>query len=561
MGKLWDGIIGFFDLVKEMAAYVPASKLAGCTNVEVLKIFYDHFPKWMQDTDYVRVTYNSRKAELIKEGMITKWDAVKKAASVENEGLADALIDGFQGASDKIFEPAAKMLFGESPAIWDKLVDPIEKKVLSGLDTLLEGAGIKDVKTRDTITKTFKDTVLPIASLAITFELGTKAAELIHPTKEMGWGRLSHVLHDVIGFKALTSAYIDPIALNLVKMPIKYSVNQLTTPFSPGMKEGLEWYGRGHIDEEEFRGLRAKAGIEPQWDLRFQRMGTKPSSYFMLNAIAREGFWDVDDFRFWLSDAGYGAFLIRGDLLTPYEVKYKLKPPNKTQIDFLLDAYKQMNLRSTVGDVRGIRRKLMAEGWITRKEFEDDLGKYKITAEDSKDVLDAIEFDQEIKEKKELAKAYEKKYLYGRITKDELTAKLIKLGMREGWVKSHVEKLFARKEGKLAVESEEKTLPDGKIINAYKWGQKEKGWCVKELDDKGWSTEDAILLAESVDKKIENDTVDEWIRTYEKRTLNGRMTIPELTKKYIELGKTELWAEARAAYMEERLMGKEEEAA
>ena len=473
--------------------------------------------------------------------------------------LPDILIEGFQGAADKIFEPAAKMLFGESPAIWDSLVDPIQEKMLSGLDTLLEGAGITDEKTRDTITKTFKDTVLPIASLAITFELGSAAAELIHPTKEMGWGRLSHTLHDVIGFKALTQAYIDPIALNLVKMPIKYSVNQLTTPFAPGMKEAMEWYGRGHIDEEEFSGLRAKAGIEPQWDYRFQRMGTKPSSYFMLNAIAREGFWDADDFRFWLSDAGYGAFQITQTLLSPYEVKYGLKPPSNTQIDFLLDAYKQMNLRSTVGDVRGIRRKLMADGWITRKEFEDDLAVYKITADDAKGVLDAIELQQEIKEKKELVKAYEKQYLYARITKDELTEKLIELGMREDWVTAHVEYLFVRKEGKLAVEGEEKVLTDAKIVNAYKYGQKEKGWAVKLLDDKGWSTEDAVLLAESVDQDIKNDTIKEWMRAYEKRLLNGRMTIEDLKKMYVELGKDEDWAEARAAYMEERMLGGEEE--
>ena len=473
--------------------------------------------------------------------------------------LPDALVDGFQGSADKIFGAAGKMLFGESPAIWTSLVDPLEKKVISGLDTLLEGAGITDTVARDKITTTFRNTVFPVASLALTFELGTTAAELIHPTKEMGWGRISHVLHDTIGFKALTGAYIDPIALNLVKMPIKYAVNQLTTPFAPGMKEAMEWYGRGHIDEEEFTALRAKAGIEPQWDYRFQRMGTKPSSYFMLNAIAKEGFWDADDFKFWLSDAGYGAFQITEKLLTPYEVKYGLKPPSNTQIDFLLDAYKQMNLRSTVGDVRGIRRTLMAEGWITREAFEADLAAYKIKPQDAKDVLDAIELYQNIKEKKELAKAYEKKYLFGRITKGELTEKLTELGMREDWVTAHVENLFVRKEGKLAVEVDEKVLTDSKIINAYKWGQKEKGWCVKELDDKGWSTPDALLLAESVDVKIKNDTIKEWFRAYESRTLYGRMTITELKAKYVELGKTPEWAEARAAYMLERLMGKEEE--
>jgi hypothetical protein len=553
MGWLKDTILEWLGASKDFAWRMTIGHkiemLKAIKDKDVLKAAYLALPEPMRLLPEIKQIYDERFRELEEPEKFGVFS-----------GLADSLVGGFQGAADKIFEPAAKMLFGESPAIWDSLVDPIEKKVLSGLDTLLEGAGITDVETRDTITKTFNDTVLPIASLAITFELGTKAAELIHPTKEMGWGRLSHVLHDVIGFEALTTAYIDPIALNLVKMPIKYAVNQLTTPFAPGMKEAMEWYGRGHIDEEEFTALRAKAGIEPQWDYRFQRMGTKPSSYFMLNAIAKEGFWDADDFKFWLSDAGYGAFQITEELLSPYEVKYKLKPPSNTQIDFLLDAYKQMNLRSTVGDIRGIRRTLMAEGWITRKAFEDDLAAYKIKPEDAKDVLDAIELHQEIKEKKELAKAYEKKYLYGRITKDELTAKLVALGMREDWVTARVEKLFTQKEGKLAVEGEEKALSDVRIINAYKWGQKEKGWCVKELDDKGWSTEDAILIAESVDIKIENDTVDEWIKAYEKRTLNGRMTIEELKGMYVKLGKTDDWAEARAAYMEERVLGKEEEA-
>lgn len=472
--------------------------------------------------------------------------------------LSDSLIGGFQDGADKIFGAAGKFMFGASPAIWDPMVEPIEKMILDVLDATLKKIGVEDNATRKVVTDTFTSKVFPVVSLAITHQLATTAAELIHPTKEMGWGGLSHILHDTMGFKTLTDAYIDPIALNLVKMPIKYSINELTTPFVPGMREAMEWYGRGHIDEEEFTALRAKAGIEPKWDYRFQRMGTKPSSYFMLNAIAKEGFWDADDFKFWLSDAGYGAFQITEKLLTPYEVKYGLKPPSNTQIDFLLDAYKQMNLRSTVGDIRGIRRTLMAEGWITRKAFEEDLAAYKIKPEDAKDVLDAIELHQEIKEKKELAKAYEKKYLYGRITKEELTKKLLELGMRKDWVEAHVENLFVRKEGKIGAEEEGKTLTRSQIQNAYRYGQKGKGWALKQLDDMGYTIEDATLQVESEDVRRKNDAIDEWIRAYESRVLYGRMSIPDLKKKYTELGKTEEWAEARAAYILERLMGKEE---
>ena len=85
-----------------------------------------------------------------------------------------------------------------------------------------------------------------------------------------------------------------------------------------------------------------------------------------------------------------------------------------------------------------------------------------------------------------------------------------------------------------------------------------KGWAINELDMMGYTIEDAALQVEEVDQDIRNDAIAEWIRTYESRTLYFRMTIEELKVKYVELGKTEEWAEARAAYMEERLMGKEE---
>ena len=558
MGWLKDWFDGILGKVQEMSAYVPAAKLAGCTNVEILDMFYNHFPQWMKDTDYVTVTYNSRKAELTAEEMITKWDAVKKAASVENEGLAKSLYDGFGSLADTAENSVAaiitNVLPSESPALIEAF-DPAIETLMAKFFTALEYG---DVQLDEQLKTDITDKITPLFKLLVTFEAGSWLAEWISPMKNSGIRHVAHALYDVVGFKALTAAYIDPLKLNLVAQPVKYAINELTLPFVPRIGDALEWYGRGHIDEAEFAELRAKAGIEAKWDYRYQRMGTKASSYFMLNAIAKEGYYDPDDFLFWLSDAGYGAFPITTEMLTPYEVEYGLKAPSTTQIDFLLDAYKHMNISATVADVRGIRKSLLAKGWITREEFEADLALYKITSSDAKAALDALEQKEEVEEKTVLVKAWEKRYMYGRITEEELTQALLALGVKESKIKSRLELMNVMKAGKLTEEGAEKRLTVAKIVGAYKDGRRMKGWAINELDMMGYTIEDAALQVEEVDQDIRNDAIAEWIRTYESRTLYFRMTIEELKVKYVELGKTEEWAEARAAYMEERLMGKEE---
>lgn len=558
MGDLWDGIIGFFGNIRDQVMYSQVGFWLDRYQTSKCVVAVEHWwlvtPPWVKAWGGVEDYKILRVEELTEAGMIEIIDTAGGAFSM----LANDLVKGFGKLAPEMeldFEKKTKeTIVKGSPGITDVFKD----KIGFLFDAIFDGVDPEGKKIPEDMRKNIKDTMMPMLGMGVTFGVGTALAELIHPTKEMGWGRISHFLYDTVGFKAFMDAYIDPIRMNLILQPTKYSINELTTPFIPRWADVMEWYGRGHVDEAEMVALRKKHGIEDGWDYRYQRMGTKPSSYFMLNAIGKEGFWDPDDFLFWLSDAGYGAFQITEDMLTPYEKEYNLKPPSTTQLHFLLDAYKHMNIRMAIGDVRAMRKTLFTEGWITREEFEKDLVKAKILPEDMIDPLDAIEQLQATKDKKELAKAYERKYLYGRIEKDKLEKKLIELGYREGWVTAHVQYLFTRKEGKLAVDDKEKVLSDGKIINAYKYGQKDKGWCMKELDDKGYSTEDAVLLTEAIDQGIKNDAVDEWIRAHESRTLYGRMTINELKGKYVELGKTADWAEARAAYMEERLMGKEE---
>jgi len=508
MGELWDGIVGFFENIKQhiwnfqMSFWIGWMQRVKC--VEALENVYAVMPDNIKNDKAIKQYYEFRKNELHEAG----FDTVGDVAGGLFSSLANDLFKGFKRLipemSGDIEKTTKEAIVKGSPAITDAFKDKLGLLVDGILDAIDPG--------------------------------GKKIPEDVRKQ------------------------------LNLIKMPVKYSINELTTPFIPSFRDAEDWFGRGHIDEDEMKDLMRKHGIDTKWLWRYARMGTKPSSYFMLNAIGREGFWDADDFRFWLSDAGYGAFKITEDKMSPYEKKYGLKPPSTSQIDFLLNAYKHMNIRTTVGDVRAIRRSLLTDGWISREDFEKDLEKYKITKEDAKDALDAIEELQRRKDAKELQKAWEKKYLYGRIDKDELEKKLKELGLREGYVKARLEYLLARREGKLSVEGEEKTLSDARILQAFKQGLKDRGWAIKQIDDKGYTTEDATLIVDEEERELGAEIAREWQRAYETQARKGVISIADLKNKLKELGdkygtpwSLEEWREARAKYVE--LMVKKEEEA
>ncbi len=557
MGELWGGITGFFSNIfnyvrnREIAFWIDWYQKVKC--VSALKDVWGWTPNYIQDNPGVAGFYEFRGQELTDAGMLTIADVGGSAFGT----LAGDLFRGFQKISpamEEAMETSVKdSIVKGSPGITDAFKDKIDLLV----DVIFNAADPDGKKIPEEMRKRIRNGVVPILGVGTTFTVGTALAELIHPTKEMGWGRVSHMLYEVVGMKAMANAYIDPLRLNLIKQPMKYAINELTTPFIPPWKDFVEWYGRGHIDEDEMTTAMRMHGVKTEWQYRYQRMGSKPSSYFMLNAIGKEGFWDPDDFRFWLSDAGYGAFQITDELLTPYEVKYGLKPPSTTQIEFLLMAYNNMNIRSAIGDRRAMAKTLFAAGSISREDFEKALVKGKISKADMKEPLDLLEDLEALKYRKEYQRAYEKKYRLGRLTKAELETKLKEIGLKAEYIKARVEYLFVVKEGKLDAEEEGKVLSTGQIISAYRYGQKAKTWAVKGVDDMGYTTEDATLLVESVDIKLKNDTTKEWQRAYESRTLAYRMTSEELKDKLIELGKDGEWAEARAAYIEERRLGKE----
>lgn len=492
-----------------------------------------------------------------EQGVKAAYDAALKDIEEGGmfAGLPESLYKGFAGLTDTIQDSMADILKSSlqpgSPEV-TKAIEGVMETLLNGLLDMMDPEG--DKVTGD-MRKKYIDSTKPIMNLGLTFTVGTVLAELIHPTKELGMGHISHFLYDTVGFKALMDAYIEPLRTNLVKQPTKYAINELTTPFIPRWGDFVDWFGRGHVTEEEMELAMGKHGIPKSYLWLYARMGTKPSSYFMLNAIGKEGLYDKDDFKFWLSDAGYGAFQITEANMSSYEKKYNLKPPSTTQIDFLAEAYGRMSERIEWSGMVPLAKKAVREGLRDISFFEAQLGRAYRKKEVDELEVELLEGDIKEEVDREYRKAYERKYLAGRIDAAELEKKLVEYGLRSERAKARVEYFVTRKVGKLAVEGDEKVLSDARIINSYKYGLKEKMWAVKGLDDKGYTLEDAQLLVEAVDQKYKDDVRKEWMRTHELRAVNGRITQDELGAELLALGKGEEWVEARVAYIAARIEG------
>ena len=262
MGELWDGIVGFFENIKQhiwnfqMSFWIGWMQRVKC--VEALENVYAVMPDNIKNDKAIKQYYEFRKNELHEAG----FDTVGDVAGGLFSSLANDLFKGFKRLipemSGDIEKTTKEAIVKGSPAITDAFKDKLGLLVDGILDAIDPGGK----KIPEDVRKQIKETMEPVMGLGLTFLVGTALAELIHPTKEMGWGRISHFLYDTVGMKELMDAYIDPIRLNLIKMPVKYSINELTTPFIPSFRDAEDWYGRGHIDEDEMKDLMRKHGID-----------------------------------------------------------------------------------------------------------------------------------------------------------------------------------------------------------------------------------------------------------------------------------------------------------
>ncbi|MDY6888272.1 MAG: hypothetical protein SVV88_11635 [Pseudomonadota bacterium] len=468
--------------------------LANATTLEQIDALYNSFPEQTKEDPSIRAQYEWRRKQIENpdpKGIF--------------EGMVEELYAGFGDIGEDIQEKILEMLddtlsFG-TPAITTKFkdfTDDLLEELFNKINPQLGPDGAEELKK-------YKDTMGSIISLGLTFTVATTLAELIHPTKEMGFGRISHFLYDTVGFKSLMDAYIKPIKYAGIQLPIQYDINSLIRPFHPDLKYGIDWYGRGHIGDDTLKEFLRWFGWEPRWDWQLKRSSCRPISWFMLNAIAESGAYDEDGFKFWLSDSGFGAFPITEDMRTEYEVQYDLPAPEVSQVDWIVKSYDKLKVKWEYSDIKSLTDGLFREGifpleWVgtdgTLKKFSSAEESYKRFIIDKSFVsetyaelkLQLIKSKLAVESKETSRAVLDSLYRARRITKEEYTERMVSQKYAQSAIDHFIEL------NDLKMEEEPPALTRGQLEGMYRRGVIEEDYFRARLKNMYWSNEDINLM-------------------------------------------------------------------
>jgi hypothetical protein len=538
---------GILDFGYRMTVGHKIDMLKAIKDGDALEAAWLALPTPFRNLQEVAEVYKARKAELTGDWKLSPFASI-----------AESLYEGFGELADTAEDAVADIIETVLPSSSPKLVeafDPTLDRVIGMLFTAMSGMGKKlDPELQKKVT----DTLRPMLRMIMIFEVGSWLAEWISPMKNSNIRTVSHALYDTVGFRQLTEAYIDPIRLNLITQPVKYSINELTQPFlpTPGELSGLA--RKYEITKEKYETAMRMQGIQEDYvQALYSGFWADPRLFEILRLMEVElpPVTPDPEAKKWLEKGP-----LKGYVGPDWWLAMKFGKAGYDMIDIpvLIKVVRARNLMKELGDIRTLNRNIYKDGGMTRAEYEKTLESRGISKTESKEVIDAIDREIQADINVEYRRADEKKYLYGRIDLEQLKIDLVTHGLTKARAEARAEYLLEVKTGKMPAEGDIKDLTKAEVLRSYRLGKLEKGGALQRIDNQGYTVEDAALLVDTEEQSLIDDEDDEFIRAYEQRCLYGRMSVEELKKKYVDHGKSERWAEGRAAYMAERVFGKEE---
>jgi len=450
-------------------------------------------------------------------------------------GVAAALYEGFKGLQGPITDTAGTILTeglkGGVSGVRDAFSGGINAVLDMALNSLESQGKVIPPAEREGIKKSLE----PIVSLGLTLTVSSVLAELIHPTKEMGLGNVSHFIHETVGFDRLSESYIGPLREAMIEYPVGEMIRKATQPYDakPGVAQML--LQRREISLDEYLNVLRQDGLQ---EMYVQASGR--AAYRELSMRDMQRMFDA----------------ARPDP-TWIDLKVRRMGYREEDVSRITESLNIRAIQKETGDIRALQRSQYKRGVISREEYHTKLAARGITESEAQEFIDAIDTERTFEDNDELAKYWELKFKNGRATEEDLRSNLSRLGKMPGYIDTRVQTLTEQKLGKLAGTDTEKTLSQSQIIAAYRLNLISRDAAIKMIDDLGWSTEDAILILD-IEDKAQSDRINaEWIRAFEKMAVYLRMTRDDLYYAYLDFGKSEAWAEARIAYITQVVLGKE----
>jgi len=528
MTSLLDGIFAFFDGIGAWFAnyhvHATISDLQGISDPDGLAAYWAATPVDIQADPGVAAAYKDAQARIKRAGGGGFFGS-----------LATDVVQGFDALEADLGKAIADLLSanlgGVKAGIGTAIAAALDP-VLLMMITALEGAG---KKTTPDLQAQLKGVLVPIIQMGLTLEIASDLAEFAMPTKTLGTGGIGHFIHDTIGFDALCNAYTGPVRESLIEIPTRYSIMRLIQPWNVRPGEAVKMVYWGLMTPDQYGDVLRYTGIQESQIANLEatiwRELTMRDVQRMTTVAMPDTTW-----------------------LTTQVKKMGFSPDD---VPIIIGTLKQRAVQSDVGNIRTQQRTAYKDGYMSQAEYLAALASRGITSTDAQPFLAGVAAENQYTINKDLQNGYETLFLDGRSTEDQLRAAYATLNLQQAVIDARVAYLTTKKLGKLKSSSTGKVLTRADIEKQYTDGTITKQAAAAALDTGGYSADDAMAIMDLVDQDLLNKVNAEWIRALEKRTVDGRMTVQDLQAAYTQYGKSEDYAAARAAYINELVQGKE----
>jgi VIT1/CCC1 family predicted Fe2+/Mn2+ transporter len=470
-------------------------------------------------------------ATLLMPAVKLSYDQATHRISQEKDlgpfgGVAGALVGGFGALEGEMGKAAAALLQSNLAGDAAGIGAAVETAIGPAIDMMVSvmSAGGKTLPAD--ITARLRGALLPVLTLGLTLEVATILAELIHPTKEMGFGGVSHFIHDTVGFQALADAYTRPVREAAIEIPTRYNIMRIMQPWAIRPQEARTLVQKRLLTPAQYAETLRYTGIQEQYvpllqsdvwrelsirDIQRIYDTENPSEQWTTQKLQRTGFADEDVVQ-------------------------------------LLKNLKKRSILADIGNVKALQRSQYKSGVLSRDDYSAKLSARGVTGQDASELLDAVDAERKFDQNKDLQNGYELKFLNGRSTETELRTALGTLDI--------VKYLTIKVLGKLKAIDDTKVLSRSDLEKQYAAGKLTKPALINALDVAGWSMKDATAIADLQDQDAIGAVRAELIRAAEQASKNLRFGKDELIAVYQANGKSAEWAAARADYIEQLIIGK-----
>ena len=526
----------FYDWIKEIwerirgVGSTVAAKVREAINIVwdwLIQLWENYAKPWFESVfAFYKSIWDATKS-FAQQAVIWAENAYNKIIDVWND-IVEAVSGAFEALSKQMaalpqaiaaaFSNALDVLRDILARFWNDVVIPVADKVRAGLEwigqhimnifytvwdsfmNILESISPMTPEAGENVTYT----LLKISGIAAAGLLSMTAVwDIVHPFKAVIPGEIKAMLYDITSYKAILGVLQGLLIGEILRTPAKYAFNAKFRPYLPQWSDVMELRSRGMISDEEFRSMMHYFGYDARWQKWFDELAITPASFMMLRYAAMYGYFDPQTFRIEVQRMGHSDF-ITNVILNTLTGEF-MSSVRRYYVDKLWDRY--------------------AMGIINKDQLRQELKAFGFPNPQIGPLVQVADLIRDTKMIEDLTYAYRTEYERGKITLQELQAKLKSLGLDDESIKIISTVVTARTFNEIYQTDYErvKVYGDTTVRNRFKYGAITPAEFLEEMKMLGYSEwwAQRLLVVARLERDLE--FVKDLISIFEKLREKGKI--------------------------------------